>query len=82
MKGRVKKGEVLRSNIRDDLMLTDPQEANKAKIRAEYLKEDPSPSHPGEMVGPADKLRMRILSVSLFPNLFNKKFLEREMPRD
>ncbi len=72
MKGRVKKGEVITERTREDLMLTDPQEARKAKIRAEYLKKDPGSSNPGEMVGPADKMRMRILSLSLFPNIFNK----------
>jgi hypothetical protein len=78
MKG-AKKGEVIREHTREDLMLTDPQEARTAQIRAEYLRKDPSPSHPGVMVGPADKLRMHILSVSLFPNLYNKKFLDKEM---
>ena len=79
MKGRVKKGEVIREHTREDLMLTDPQEARTAQIKAEYLKKDPKPSHPGEMVGPVDKMRMKILSLSLFPNVFNKKFLDHEM---
>ena len=72
MKGRVKKGEVIREHTREDLMLTDPQEARTAKMRAEYLRPEPKPTHPGEMVGPADKMRMRILMMSLFPNVFNK----------
>lgn len=79
MRGRVKKGEVIREHTREDLMLTDPQEARTAQMRAEYLRPEPKVSHPGEMVGPADKMRMRILSLSLFPNVFNKKFLDREM---
>jgi len=82
MKGRVKKGEVIREHTREDLMLTDPQEARTAQIRAEYLRKDPSPTHPGEMIGPVDMMRMRILSLSLFPNVFNKAFLERKMPKD
>lgn len=79
MKGRVKKGEVISGRTREDLTLTDPQEARTAQIRAEYLKPEPKVANPGEMIGPADKMRMRILSLSLFPNLFNKKFLDREM---
>lgn len=82
MKGRVKKGEVIREHTREDLMLTDPQEERTAKIRAEYRRKDPGPTHPGEMVGPADKMRMKILSLSLFPNIFNKAFLDRQMTKD
>lgn len=117
---REKKDEVIRQHVREDLMLTDPQEARIVKILAEYLKghkdrkrskvevdeaewhteatikpptrkqrvemmrhtfakEDPSPDRTS-VVGPADKLREHILAVSLFPNIFNKKFLDREMP--
>lgn len=79
MKGRVKKGEVLSASQTELLALTDPQEARTAKMRAEYLRPEPKHAKEGEMVGPADRLRMSILSLSLFPNLYNKRFLDREM---
>lgn len=46
-----------------------------AKISAEYKKKEPGVKK-GE-VAPASTLRERILSLSLFPNLYNKKMVMR-----
>jgi hypothetical protein len=49
-----------------------------AIMEYKHSKPDPNPDRSDE-VGPAEKMRERILGLSLFPNIFNKKFLTKEM---
>lgn len=70
---------VKRNLVKEDLMLADPIEANKAQIKAVYLDKDNASSFPAYGIGPAGDLRRRILSVSLFPNLYNRKYMIHEM---
>ena len=74
---RVKKGEVLPGSLKEDLGLADPIEGHTAKIKAEYRKKDPKPTNPGHQIGDASEMRKRILSMSLFPNVFNKDMVMR-----
>jgi hypothetical protein len=57
-----------------DLYVIDPQEAQKEKIRAVY-KDKPYKVH--DIVGPKEKLRAKILEMSLFPNVFNRATIMR-----
>lgn len=77
---RVKKGEVipLHPLPAETRTVLDRSEAEDqaARIRAVYLDKKPMPKAPE--VGKTTTLRERILSVSLFPNLYNKSYLQRE----
>ena len=75
---RVKKGETLPGSIKEDLGLADPIEGHTAKIRAEFRKKDPKPTNPGHQIGDASEMRKHILSMSLFPNVYNKKMIHHE----
>jgi hypothetical protein len=62
-----KKVETVRTN--------DPAEVQAAKIQAEHkVKEAPPPKG---TVAPATSLREKILSLSLFPNPYNKQMVSR-----
>lgn len=50
-------------------------------MRHAFSKEDPEPDRAG-LVANSYELRKHILSMSLFPNLYNGAFLERQMPKD
>ena len=72
----VKKGEVLPAS--EELLALgeiqgQQQEAEKARIKGQYLvrgeENIPVPADP------ATSLRERILSLSLFPNIYDKKYL-------
>jgi hypothetical protein len=61
--------------VRTHLTTQDPQEVQAAKIKAEsQVKEAPPPKG---TVAPTTSLRERILSLSLFPNPYNKKMVSR-----
>lgn len=55
---------------REMLTNTDQQEVQAAKIRAE--KDVPKAKKPTGTVAPSASLRQRILSISLFPNPYNR----------
>ena len=60
---------------REMLANQDPQEVQAAKIQAEsHLRE---PKTPKGTVAPAHTLRQRILSLSLFPNPYNRQMVAR-----
>ena len=72
----VKKGEVMKAS--EELLALgeiqgQQQDSQKSKIKGEYLSERmeavPIPADP------ATSLRERILSLSLFPNIYDKKYL-------
>ena len=70
----VKKGEVMKAS--EELLAlgeSTPQDTEKAKIKGEYMMRNeeniPAPADP------ATSLRERILSLSLFPNIYDKKYL-------
>ena len=66
-----KKGTLLaKGDVKWDMELTDPQEAQKARIHAIYKTKPDMPRKP--LVGPVDSMRKSILAMSLFPNVFNK----------
>ena len=76
---RVKKGEVIKLHplppeVRTELDRSE-QEEQVAKIRAIHLDKKPEPK--GSLVGNATTMRERILALSLFPNIYNKHYLER-----
>jgi hypothetical protein len=50
----------------------------RAFMEYKFSKSDSSPDR-SEVVGPVDNMRAHILKLSLFPNIYNKKFLEHEM---
>jgi len=60
-----------------DVREMDEYHAEAAKIKDMYLDKPYKPK-PGSM-GPVKSLREHILSMSLFPNVYNKKFVERNM---
>lgn len=60
-----------------DVREMDEYEAEANKIKDVYL-DKPVKMKPGN-VGPVKSLRERILAASLFPNVFNGKFLSHEM---
>ena len=51
----------------------DEAEERRAKISAEYKRKDPKPKEPN--VAPYETMRERILKLSLFPNVFNRRSL-------
>ena len=72
----VKKGEVMKAS--EELLALgeiqgQQQEAQSAKIKGEYITErmEIAPAQ----VEPAQSLRARILSLSLFPNIYDKNYL-------
>ena len=78
---RVKKGEViplhpLPAEVRTELDRSE-QEEQTAKIRAIYQDKRPMPRK--SEVGKATTMRERILACSLFPNIYNKHYLESEI---
>ena len=75
---RVKKGEVIKlhplpAEVRTELDRSEHEE-QAARIRAIHLDKKSEPRNPS--VGKASTLRERILAMSLFPNLYNKHYLE------
>ena len=70
----VKKGEVMKAS--EELLAlgeSNPQDTEKAKIKGEYLiRNDENITAPAD---PEMNLRARILSLSLFPNVYDKKYL-------
>ena len=58
-------------SLHDILIQNDPQEVQAAKISAEHKVKTKKP-RPGT-VAPAQSLRQRILSISLFPNPYNRE---------
>jgi hypothetical protein len=74
MKG-AKRGEVIPAHIPE--LARDPAMAQSARISAVH-KVKPA-AVPAGQVGPVASLRERILAISLFPNVYNRKFLDREM---
>lgn len=72
-----KKGTLLaKGDVKWDLELTDPLEAQKAEIHAIYKTKYEKPVKPS--VGPAHSMREHILAMSLFPNVFNRKMVMTE----
>ena len=63
-----------------DVRETDEYAAEAAKIRDVYL-DKPYKMKPGN-VAKVHTLRERILCMSLFPNVFNRKFVERNLGPD
>ena len=63
-------------------LLQDVAALQKAKIQAEFLQVNKDGSDfkqkKPDLVGPRDLMRRRILAMSLFPNVFNKRFVNRE----
>ena len=71
---------VIRKDVKLDLELTDPKEAQKAKIRTEYINRKEEPHHKkGDTIGDATAMRKHILSMSLFPNIYNHSGLMHSM---
>ena len=50
-------------------------ERRRAVMTYKHEREDPSPDRTG-IVGPADMMRRHVLSLSLFPNLYNREMVE------
>lgn len=66
-----KRGTLLaKGDVKWDLELADPIEANKAKIYAVYNTKRELPRKP--LVGPVGSMRRQILALSLFPNIYNR----------
>jgi len=71
----VKPGEAISEDVVNDILLADPVEGHKAKIRAEYLaarSKKPRAHYSPDQVAPVATLRERILSMSLFPNIHQR----------
>ena len=51
------------------------KEPGRKRMRAEYHEGKMAPPVHPETMGPAVELRTRILQMSLFPNIYNQKFL-------
>lgn len=64
---------LLKHSTREMVTENDPQEVQAAKIAAEH-KVKPAPAPKGT-VAPATTLRQRILSISLFPNPYNREMV-------
>jgi hypothetical protein len=73
---KAKRGEVVPVGMPE--IDKDPATAQSARISAVH-KVKPAAVPQGQ-VAPVASLRERVLSISLFPNVFNRHFLNREMP--
>ena len=51
------------------------KEPGRKKMRAEFREGKMAPPVHPETMGPAVEMRTRILQMSLFPNIYNQKFL-------
>ena len=69
-----------REQLKQFLELTDPKEASKAKMIAIYKNKDEKKREPFMM--PPQSMRERILSMSLFPNPYNKEMIKKESGSD
>jgi hypothetical protein len=60
----------------------DELEASAARMKSQFLQTDKSKIKPNPQVGKAgfghDSLRAKILGLSLFPQIYNRKFLMKE----
>lgn len=74
---RVKKGEVMKATeeILSLVETNKDEDVNKSKIKADYLSPEGKPMK-NPNVENSTTLRERILSLSLFPNVYNHKYLE------
>ena len=75
---KVKKGEAQKAT--EELLAlaeqdSKPEEAQRAKIKAEYLSPEGKPEE--ATTANAMSLREHILSMSLFPNVYNSKYLNK-----
>ena len=75
---RVKKGEVLKikplsEEAKSEIDRSEHEE-QAAKISADYLVKRPEPI--STLEGKTTTMRERILALSLFPNIYNKHYLE------
>jgi hypothetical protein len=63
-------------------LLQDVAALQKAKIQAEYLQTNKDGSDykqkKPDLVGPRDAMRRKILALSLFPNVFNRRFVYKD----
>jgi hypothetical protein len=55
----------------------DSEEVQSAKIQAEFLAHENKPIRSVYNVGPSQTLRHKILSLSLFPNIYDRSMLVR-----
>ena len=74
-----KKAPVTKHNITEDIRNVDPLDVSKRAISTQYEEEQEvkhKKHYKSTNVGPVLSMRARILAMSLFPNIYNKKSLE------
>lgn len=77
------KTPVIPTNIKGDIRDIDYLEVNKRKISTQYEEEQKekkfAKKHPkSDNVGPVASMRARILAMSLFPNIYNTRYVHSE----